>query len=438
MTHRWGRSVASVLGGLVYLAVLPGCAAGDADVSEGPGRWLAAEALTCLPGRQEACVCKNGLDGVHRCLSDGTGYTACECPDERWDRGDLCGNGKCEASRDEHCHSCPEDCGACAPCDIAPACEDAMIPPEQVPHIPDLDVPKMLWIPPEQIQAHLAAHVTLGTDAMRVLAAALDTEQQPGEHPVVTHLRQVFAEHPAATAKVRRQLALVGLSSPASYRMVYPERRPQMSAAVGAYTRDSEFPWPVVCGDPRLRVGVHRIVVHEEDDDIDNDIVYCVVQAEAVTGAEIRVTPKTPNLDEGEDYVFSLNSGVFWGQLEPTTPGSDLFIAYDCIEADTDDGYANLLFAIGEASMGVGGTIPGDSGWIFSAVGIIATIVGAALALDGDDYLFSATQTVPEDTHLALTNGAYWTVRREGTHLLSDWDWELFIKAWGCAEFGTL
>ena len=69
---------------------------------------------------------------------------------------------------------------------------------------------------------------------------------------------------------------------------------------------------------------------------------------------------------------------------------------------------------------------------------LLAWIVGAALALDGDDYLFSATQTVPEESHLGLTNGAYWTVRRDGTHLLSDWDWELVLRAWGCAAFGTL
>ena len=60
------------------------------------------------------------------------------------------------------------------------------------------------------------------------------------------------------------------------------------------------------------------------------------------------------------------------------------------------------------------------------------------LALDSDDHLFNAQQTVPLDMQLELTNGAFRTVRREGTHNLSDWDWELVVKAWGCAEYGLL
>jgi hypothetical protein len=249
----------------------------------------------------------------------------------------------------------------------------------------------------------------------------------------------VFEDHPAAAAKVRQRLGAAGLDSLSLYREQYPALTPEMaSVASGQIAYGGEFPWPTECGKPLLRIGVQRLVVHEEDDDVANDIVYCVIQAEAVTGGEVRVTPKTPNLDEGESHTFSLNSGVFWGQMQPAHAGSDLFVTYDCFEADTDDGYSNLMFAIGEASMGVGGAIPGESGWVFTVVGLVSTIVGAALTLDGDDYLFSATQTIAEEHHLELTNGAYWTVRKDGTHILSDWDWELYVKAWGCAEFGTL
>jgi hypothetical protein len=422
---------------LVCLGAIEGCAAGS-STDEG-NKWLAGEAMVCLPGRQEPCQCQNGVIGVSRCLADGTGLTACVCEDKRWDRNNLCGNGACETRRGEHCHTCAEDCGACEPCDTAPACEDAMIPPETVPHLTDFDVPRMQWIPPAQIQGYLESHVSLASDGMRVVAAALDGRAQPGESPLVTRLRRVFDENPAAAAKVRRQLGAAGLDSPSLYREHYPALTPQMASVAPEQTAyGGEFPWPTECGKPLLRLGVQRLVVHEEDDDIDNDIVYCVIQAEAITGGEVRVTPKTPNLDEGESHTFSLNSGVFWGQMRPTYAGSDLFVTYDCFEADTDDGYANLMFAIGEASMGVGGAIPGDSGWVFTVVGLVSTIVGAALSLDGDDYLFSATQTIPEEHHLELTNGAYWTVRKDGTHILSDWDWELYIRAWGCAEFGTL
>ena len=74
-----------------------------------------------------------------------------------------------------------------------------------------------------------------------------------------------------------------------------------------------------------------------------------------------------------------------WGQQEPRTPGGNLMITYDCFEADSTDGYKNLI---------------------------------------------------PVGKDLDLTNGRYWTVRRQGTHLNSDWDWELRIEAWGCAEYG--
>jgi hypothetical protein len=432
------RPFGGVLGVLVCLGAAPGCAAGT-STDEGGSKWLTGEAMVCFPGRQVRCQCENGVLGVQRCLADGTGFHPCACEDKRWDRDNLCGNGACEDRRGEHCHSCPEDCGACEPCDVAPACEDAMIPPETMPHVTDFDVPKMQLIPPARIRQYLESHVAMATEGMRVVAAALDSHARPGEHPLVPRLRRLFADHPGAAAKVRRQLVAAGLDAPALYRDSYPERAYQLhTPAEEQIAYGGEFPWPTVCGKPLLRVGVHRIVVHEEDDDIDNDIVYCVVQAEAVTGGEVRVTPKTPNLDEGDSHTFSLNSGVFWGQVEPSHPGSDLLLTYDCFEADTNDGYSNLLFAIGEASLGMGGVIPGDSGWVFTVVGLVSTIVGAALTLDGDDYLFSATQTVPEERHLELTNGAYWTVRRDGTHILSDWDWELYVRAWGCAEFGVL
>jgi hypothetical protein len=29
-------------------------------------------------------------------------------------------------------------------------------------------------------------------------------------------------------------------------------------------------------------------------------------------------------------------------------------------------------------------------------------------------------------------------VSRKGTHINSDWEWELRIEAWGCAQYGTL
>ena len=83
---------------------------------------------------------------------------------------------------------------------------------------------------------------------------------------------------------------------------------------------------------------------------------------------------------------------------------------------------------------GRGIDIPGVDGWVFPAVGIVAGLLGGALALDGDDLLFNATQVIPETEMLNLTTGAWWSVRRNGTNLNSDWDWELRMEIWGCHD----
>ena len=78
----------------------------------------------------------------------------------------------------------------------------------------------------------------------------------------------------------------------------------------------------------------------------------------------------------------------------------------------------------------------GQQGWILELGAAILPVISDALALDGDDHLFNASQIITADKQLELTNGASWSVRREGTHYLSDWDWELHMEVWGCAESG--
>jgi hypothetical protein len=249
-------------------------------------------------------------------------------------------------------------------------------------------------------------------------------------------LREVFADHPQASHALRAQLGSAGMRAPAEFRARYPELR---SGEPRYETLDGDVGGGTLeCGAPLLRIAAAEIRVHEEDDDVANDIVYCVIQAEAQGRAEIRITPQTPNLDEGDSHSFALEAGVFWGQKEPATPGTNLLVTYDCIEADTSDGYANMVAAIGQAAKQVGNVVESDNGWIFSTAAALAPIVASGLALDGDDKLFNAQQTIPVERHMELTNGGYWTVRREGTNLWSDWDWELVVKAWGCAEYGTL
>ncbi|MCC6522882.1 MAG: hypothetical protein IT373_09495 [Polyangiaceae bacterium] len=429
---------------LVTLAAatsLPACAGGakgeGTSVAGDGGSGAATSTVLCIPNEQRACACPGGVDGVQVCLEDGSGLGACECGPGNTGTGGSsfvgCGDGTCSA--DEDCHSCAGDCGVCEPCVVAPACDNAMIPDPSLPHVGTLDVPAMTELGAEQILARLGERVAEAGTAVRVLAAALDDEVRPDEHPLVAKLREALASHPEAASAVRRQLARAGMSSPSSYRNLHPE-----AYAVPQKTAMDVVPpgGTVACGAPMLRIGVASITVHEEDDDWANDIVYCTIQAETAAGAEIRVTPQTPNLDEGDSYQYSLEAGVFWGQQGPTSPEGNIQLTYDCIEADTSDGYQNLINSIGEAAGQIGDVWVGDYGWVFTTVGAIAPVVADALALDGDDHLFNAQQIIPLAMQLELTNGAWWSVRRQGTHSLSDWDWELFVKAWGCAEYGTL
>ena len=427
------------------ICLLTACAASDQE-SAGPGDNQPAEIVddtptACVPGHQTICACPGGGEGIQVCSEDGAGFSACDqcqsAPDpmDPTDPGDPCGDGMC--ADDESCHTCADDCGTCAPCEIAPSCNNATVPPASLPHWSQYDVPKMEHMTQQMMEQRLADLVAEAGHSIRVLAAALDDAPASDEHGFVTALREVFDEHPVAADALRRQLSHAGMVSPKAFRAIYPEVRFVDFIEDGLY--DVVPPGGTMeCGAPLLRMAVSSIRVHEEDDDIANDIVYCVVQAEAGGGAEIRVTPKTPNLDEGESHTFALEAGVFWGQQGPTTPAGNVLVTYDCIEADTTGGYQALINAIGMAAGQIGNSVQGENGWIFDTAAAIAPVVSTGLALDQDDHLFNAQQTIDLADQLELTNGAFWTVRRDGTHLWSDWDWELTIKAWGCAEYGVL
>ena len=108
-------------------------------------------------------------------------------------------------------------------------------------------------------------------------------------------------------------------------------------------------------------------------------------------------------------------------------------VTYNCMEQDSVEGVMNLLEAIGDAAGGLGG-IPGVNGWIFPTVGAVADIVSVLLAFEEDDRLFNVSQSIPADMHMTMTQGGWWTVRETGNFNLIDWDWELRMEAWGCAE----
>lgn len=403
----------------------------------------------CVPGMQVDCSCPDGSDGVQVCADDGASFEPCECvgDDESGEESTgeemTCGNGVCDEDLDEDCSTCEEDCGVCEPCAEAPSCEGAEIPPVITENAAFLNDP-MAYVPPPQIMSELAAQIEQGTVAARLLAAAL-SDPQVGEPAFVTTLRDLLDSRPDATDAIRRQLALAGMEQPQVY--IAERNLPSQPELVAfAATHQAALPGQLVassdptaapCDDPRMRIRVARLIVHEEDDDFLNDEIYCAITTEAPMHAELKVTPMTTALDEGDSVDFNLDAGLIWGQSELTAPMGNILITYNCIESDTDDGYANLLGAIGDAVGDFDGEEVGVDGWVFPAAGQVTNLLAGALTLDGDDLLFNGSQTIQDTDLLGLVYGAWWSVRRDGTNITSDWDWELRMEIWGCHDYGT-
>jgi hypothetical protein len=291
------------------------------------------------------------------------------------------------------------------------------------------------YLPPSAVLAGLQDQVARGGLGMRTVAAAL-APSHAGETAFATYLRGLLAKYPGAERVLRKQLGRAGLTDVKGYVEHYPEPAPPMRPM-------SSLPngGTVECGAPMLRMRVAQVHVIEEDDDMANDIVYCVVTTESGAGSELRVTPKTPNLDEGDKYDFTIPQGIMWGLNGPRSPEGNLLITYNCIESDDNSTYTKLLDDLGNASTQIGGALNQSGipyGWVFQIAGAVLPVIGGAISLDGDDQLFNATQTIEADKQLELTTGAFWTVRRSGKNGLSEWDWALRIEAWGCAEYGTI
>ncbi len=448
-----GRALRPALGALAGLALLLVGACGD---DESPGTTAGGDDSSvtnpnpvCAAGHQIACACPGGEEGVQECLPNGTGYGDCECPDAGTtagaDSGSVsdsgttitmgCGDGVCDDSEGETCQTCEEDCGGCGLCLAAPPCEGVLIPGIIDTHMPELDVHTMNSYAPGELKTFLENQVRRGSPSVRVLATAL-SEPSPDDDPLSAALRELFAERPQQAAKIRAALARAGLERPEDYRARFPvelQPAPLAPRMPHAPAEDDEGE----CLPPRLRMRVAKLIMHEEEEDIPNDVVYCAIISEAETAAELRLLAPTPPLDEGEEHTYALTEGVIWGQdNDVVDPGGNMIITYNCFEQDSVEGWQALLEAVGDAADGLGG-LPGDLGWIFPSIGALAELIGAALSFESDDHLFNASQIIPKELHLEMTNGRWWGVRQSGKAGLSDWDWELRIESWGCADNGA-
>jgi hypothetical protein len=438
------KQLVGALGIVLGFVAFEACSASDSangGTTTGQG-GAGGQVGVCTPGQQVSCACPGGTTGVQICLPTGQGFGTCDCSGAGASGGyDPCGDAFCDS--DENCRFCQEDCGICEPCDIAPSCDNAQIAPAELAHATDLDMPAMELMPQDEIAQWLAEQVAQASPAMRVVAAALDPTPRAPEPAFVAHVRNAFQNNPAAAARVRHALEQAGLDSPAAYRERFPVELGDLPQPVDDGSEQTftpmadEFPGGTIeCGSPFLRVGVYRFVVHDDQDGWaqgSNDEVYCLIEGESEGGYEIRVTPLV-TIESGDEHLYSNEAGVFWGTEGPKTPGDDLLLTYNCIESDDSAAYQALIESIGDGAGQVGDVYEGSYGWVFPTIDGVSGVVSSAMAANGDDKVFNAQQQIPLDRQLALTNGEYWSIRRDGF----DGDWEIFVRAWGCAEFGQL
>jgi len=275
-----------------------------------------------------------------------------------------------------------------------------------------------------QLRAELASAINDGDDGIRLFAAALASPMDT-ESTAITLLRERLDSHPAARGVLTRSFHAAGMSSLEAYRTSYPPRFSPSPPATGNPVQPRD-----ACSNPHLRVRVARLTVIEEDDDFANDTVYCLFAAETASGGELRVTPKTSPLDEGDSRVYSLAEGLFWGQAgKLRATGGNMLITYNCFESESEDGIAELLDVIADSAEAFGNS----NGWAVG-VGGLAQILMKAVALDKDDHLLTDQHSIVPSVQVEASNGVYWTVQKSGTNLNSDWNWSLRIEAWGCAE----
>lgn len=396
----------------------------------------------CKHGDHEACTCDDGKTSSKTCSSAGR-FLECACEPTK----SACGDGKCDA--DETCKDCPSDCGSCPVCVEARSCKTGAAAPGQLTAKSTLDV-KLEAMPKERILAGLVAAAERGEPALMAISAALASE--PAGTPAVAKLRAALSASPKVSATLRRQLARPELSGALSRARLSPVRRRIVStppllgtmagdagaAPDGGFDSGTDGGVHVACDAPRLRVRLAKVTVGNPDDDVAKDIIYCFLtsQSPATTeGVQGNHTKPTENLGSGQSHAYSGNEAVFWGVKEPKDAAGDLTLTYECWEQDDPSQYTALVQKSAEILADEYAYQEGN-GWTSSAVDIAARYLPALLSLDGDDHLFSATQTIPRSEQLGLANGASWNVRKKGSHLWSDWDWTLRVEAWGCVDNG--
>lgn len=200
-------------------------------------------------------------------------------------------------------------------------------------------------------------------------------------------------------------------------------------------------PTDAECLNPQLRLRVKDFKIIKGDA---KDGAYCIIEASDGVTSEAAITMRTGELKEGDSFPFPIQQGMLWGQLVPECTANNLTLSYYCFKVVDNSTWAAALDAMGKAAGSLGGSAAGAAtgyGWAFGLGGAAAQAAAAGLtAAQKDENRIRIQQTIGTADLLDLTNGRSWTIRskvRDGCGLIGcsrDWDWEITVQAWGCAD----
>jgi len=189
------------------------------------------------------------------------------------------------------------------------------------------------------------------------------------------------------------------------------------------------------CLDPQLRIRMQSLTIHKGGGD-----AYCIVEANDGVTSEAAITMKTGDMNDGDEFPFPVGQGLLWGQGMPECTSNNLTLTYYCYHVVDNSAWSSALKAFGDTAASIGGT-PTPYGWAFGVGGAAANAAAAGIAAaQKDENRIKVQQTIPVASLLDLTNGRTWSIRtkwKDGCNLFGcdrDYDWELKIQAWGCAD----
>ncbi len=192
------------------------------------------------------------------------------------------------------------------------------------------------------------------------------------------------------------------------------------------------------CLDPQLRIRLQKVKVHKGKGD-----AYCIIEANDGVTSEAAVTMKTGELKDGDEFPFPVGQGTLWGQGMPECTSNNLTLTYYCYKVVDNSAWSAALNALGSTAASIGGSPAGAGpyGWAFGLGGAAANAAAAAItAASKDENRIKVQQTIPVTSLLDLTNGRTWSIRtkiKDGCNVFGcdrDFDWELTVQAWGCAD----